>query len=136
MGRKLDRGFMRRVQGRAGELELSARLERNGRPALPVVEADQLAGVLDPLPAERGVDPLEQRPDAPLARVGDRGEAVAEKEHLLVLRADPELAGRLAPFFEPGGERVTRFDDVSVDDVASHKAFSPLRPASRRTAAR
>ena len=46
-----------------------------------------------------------------------------------MLRADPKRAGRLAPRFEPGGESIARFDNFTVDDVASHKAW---RPCGRR----
>ena len=38
----------------------------------------------------------------------------------LVLGADPERARRLASRLEPGYERVARFNNFTVDDVASH----------------
>ena len=45
-------GRMGVVERRAGEFELPARLERNGPAAVRVIEADQIAAVLDPVPAE------------------------------------------------------------------------------------
>src|SRR5208282_1021894 len=131
MAFELGRRLVRRVERGARQLELSARLERNGGALLVVVEADQMAGVLDPLPTESGVHPLEQRADAPFAHVRDGRQIGAVKEDLFVLRPDSKGAGALAPCFEPGGERVARFDDLPVDDVASHKAW---RPCGRRAA--
>jgi hypothetical protein len=49
----------------------------------------------------------------------------AIKCDFLVFRADPERARRLAPGFEPGNERVARFDNFTIDDVPSHKGAYP-----------
>ena len=51
----------------------------------------------------------------------------------LVFRADPERPRRLAPGFEPGDERVARFDNLTIDNVAGHKgAYPPAgEPANR-----
>ena len=54
----------------------------------------------------------------------------AIKWDLLVLRADPEWAGWFASRLEPGDERVARFDNFTIDDVASHKG---AYPRGRRT---
>ncbi len=48
----------------------------------------------------------------------------------LVFRADPERTGRLASRLEPGDERVARFNNFTIDDVASH---SGVHPTGRRT---
>ena len=69
-------------------------------------EADQMAGVLDPLPIEPGVHPFDERADAPFALVRNGRQPSAVEQDLFVLRSNPK--GPLAPRFEPGGERVAR----------------------------
>ena len=54
----------------------------------------------------------------------------AIERDLLVFRADPEWAVRFASRLEPGDERVARFDNFTIDDVASHKG---AYPRGRRT---
>ena len=125
MAIELRGGLVRRVERGAREFELPARLERNGGAALPVVKADQVAGIVDPLPAEPGVHPLEQRANARFAPISDGRQIGPAKQDLLMLGADAKGAGWLASCFEPGGERIARFDDCPFDDVASHEAGAP-----------
>ena len=99
-------------------------------PPFGVVEADQIAVVLDPLPAEPRAHALEQRADAPVAVVGHGRTIGAVERNLLVLGADPQRTGRLAARFEPGDQRVARFDNLTIDDVASHAG---AHPNGRRT---
>ena len=94
-----------------------------------VEKADEMAGVLDALPAEPGVHALEQRAEPRVRPRKEQATGRSIKQDLLVLGADAKGAGRLAPVFEPGGQRVARFDNFPVDDVASHKAW---RPCGRR----
>jgi hypothetical protein len=68
---------------------------------------------------------LEEGPNPPLAAIGDGSVICAIKWDLLVLRADPERARRLASGLKPGDERVARFDNFTIDDVASHKGAYP-----------
>ena len=82
------------------------------------------------LPAKMRAHALEQRPDAPLAVVGDGSTICAIERDLLVFRADPERACRLASGLKPGDERVARFDNLTIDDVPSHKG---AYPSGRRT---
>ncbi len=55
--------------------------------------------------------------------------AGAVEQDLLVLGADAQRLVVLASGFEPGGERVARFDNFPIDDIASH---SGLRPCGRQ----
>ena len=136
MAPKLGCGVVRGLERRARQFELAAGFERNRRAAICVIEADQMAAVLDALPAELGVHPFEQGANPAFALIGHRREAGAVKRDLLVLRADTKRTGRLASCFEPGRKRVARLNDFPVDDVASHKGDDPSRPARRRMAAR
>ena len=126
MAFKLGRCFVGRIERGARQFELSARLQRNRRRARRVIEADQTAGILEPLPAEFCVDLLEQSADPRFAFIEHGGAVGAIEQDLLVLGADPERAGGLASRLEPGGERVARFDNFPIDDVASHKGGRPL----------
>ena len=118
------------MQRRAGELELAAGLERDRPSALFVEKADEMAAVLDPLPAEAGVHALEQRADPPLPLVRDRRAGRPVEQDLLVLGANAQRRVMLASGFEPGRERVASFDNFPIDDVASHSA---IRPCGRRS---
>ena len=120
VARELVGRLVRRFERSAGKLELPAGLERDRRSRRPVVEADEAAAVLDPLPAEADVHAFEQRADPPLAFVRDGRGIGAVEQDLLVLRTDAERRVALASGLEPARERVTRFDDFPVDDVASH----------------
>src|SRR5271165_4066774 len=115
---------------RARKLELSPRLERNGAAALRVIEADQIASVLDPFPAKPVAHALEQRANSPFPVVKDGRTVGAIERYLLVLGADPKWTRRLAPCLEPGDERVARLDNLTIDDVASHAG---AHPSGRRT---
>jgi hypothetical protein len=72
-----------------------------------------------------GAHAFEERPDPSLAAIRDRRMIGAIKWDFLVFRADPERARRLAPGFEPGDERIARFDNFTIDDVPSHKGAYP-----------
>ena len=128
--REFDRRFVRGLERRAGELELAARLERDRRPALFVEEADQMAAVLDPLPAEAGVHAVEERPDSCVALIRDWRMPGSIEQDLLVFGSDAQRFVALATGLEPRRERVARFDNFPIDDVASH---SGLRPCGRRS---
>ena len=130
MAIKLVGGRVRVVERRAREFELSARLERNGAAAIRVIEADQIAAILDAVPAEPLAHAFEQRPNALVAAIGDGRMIGAVEGYLFVLRADPERARRLAPRFEPGDQGVARLDNLTIDDVASHAG---AHPSGRRT---
>ena len=91
MGVHLAAGLVDGLERRPGELELAARLERDGAEAGGVGEADDVAAILDPVPAEQALHQLEQAADATLALVG-HGAAIGFVEaELLVLGADAPL---------------------------------------------
>ena len=123
-------GRVRVVERRARKLKLPSRLERDGALAVGVIEADQVSVVLNAVPAKMGAHAFQQRPDPSLAPIRDGRMIGAIEWDLLVLRADPERARRLASRLEPGDERVTQFDDFTIDDVPSHKG---AYPRGRRT---
>src|SRR5690606_3548254 len=81
----LAAGLVQRGERRAGQLELAARLERDGAEADRVGEADDAAGVHDRLPAEKAGHEFEQAADAVLALIGNRAEILAIEAELLVL---------------------------------------------------
>ena len=123
-------GQVRVIERSAGELKLSSRLERDGALAVRVIEADQVAPVLDALPAEMAAHALQERPDSPFTPVRNGRMAPAIKGDLLVLRADPERARRFAPGLKPGDQRIAQLNNFTIDDVASH---SGAHPHGRRT---
>ena len=82
--------------------------------------------VLNALPAKVCAHAFEEHPDPSLAAIRDGRMIGAIEWDFLVFRADPERARRLAPGFEPGDERVARFDNFTIDDVPSHKGACPL----------
>ena len=123
------------VERRARQFELAARLERNGRRRLRVVEADQVAGVLDPLPAELGVHRLEQRADCPGRPHRGRATGRRDKRDLLVLRADPKGPDGLHPASNQAAS-ASRDSMISPSTTSRAINLAPLRPAIRRTAAR
>ncbi len=88
-----------RLQRRAGELELPARLQRDvGRAAL---QADQGLALEHVLPAI-ALEALHQGVDARLAVVGDRVERAGAEHELLVLGADAEPRRGLAALRQIG----------------------------------
>ena len=121
---------VRVFERRSRKFELPARLERNGALVFRVIEADQVAPVLDPFPAKPAEHPLEQRTNSSLPIVGDGRTVGAIEGYLLVLRADPIWTCRLAACLEPRDERVARLDNLTIDDVASHGG---AHPSGRRT---
>ena len=116
---------MRIIERRARKFERPSGLERDGALALSVVEANEVSVVLDALPAKMRLHPFEEGPNPPLAIIRDGSVICAIKWDLLVLSADPEWACRLASGLKPGDERVARFDNFTIDDVASHKGDHP-----------
>ena len=100
-------------------------------PPSGVVEADQLAVVLDRRPTEARLGPFEQRPYPALAVVGNRRAIGGVEGEFFVLDADTERFGRLAARRQPSHQFVAGFDDLSVDDVAGHSGFSRVKLAGR-----
>ena len=113
-------GLVHGLDRRARQLELAARLERDGAAAGDVEQADDVAVLDDRLPAEQVLHALEQRADARAALIGHRPVAVDREGELLVLGADAEFRLRLDARFEPRDEFVARFDRRHVDLVTSH----------------
>ena len=115
-------------------------VEALGAVVQPVLDGVCRLGVIGSMPAvpdgmdaERLLDvPMVTvvSPNPPLAAIRDGRMIRAIKRDFLVLRADPERACRLAPGLNPGDERVARFDNFTIDDVASHKG---VYPRGRRT---
>ena len=121
MRHQLRTGLMHIFDRRAGEFELSARLQRDGAAAGDVEHADDVLALHDRLPAEDIVQAFQQRADRALALIR-HGTIVRDGEgELLVLGAGPELCLRLAACFEPGDEFVARLDRRHIDLVTSHK---------------
>ena len=83
-------GLVQIGERRAGELELPARLEADDAAfrAIETPERDDVALLLDAVPAEAAVDALEQRADATLAVIRDGRVAAPVEAELLVLGAD------------------------------------------------
>jgi hypothetical protein len=116
----LAAGLVDRLERCAGEFELPAWLERDRAEAGRVGQSDDVALVLDAVPAEEPLHQLEELPDATLALVG-HGAAIGFVEaELFMLGADAPCALRLGA----GGERldqlVARFDRRRVGNVAGH----------------
>jgi hypothetical protein len=89
----------------AGELELTARLERDARAVL--LEGDDVGALGDARPAVDVCDPLEQGADAASGLEGHGVVAVLGDADLLVLRADaPPLRGLL-----PAAQKVDHLVD-------------------------
>src|SRR5689334_5921153 len=91
-------GLVQRLERRARELELAARLERDGA-ALAVGEADEIAGIAHRRPAE-ALQPLEQRADAGAAVIRCRLVVAQAKNEFFVLGADAPMRRRLAARLE------------------------------------
>ena len=111
---------------------------RTGRPApaksrappIGVVEADQIARRRrSRSQPSRSLHALEQRANAALAPIGHRRQVRAVEGNLLVFGADPKRRGRLAAGLQPGDERVARFHEFGVNDIAGHEGDDPGRRA-------
>ena len=113
MRHQLGGGLMHVVVGRARQLELAARLQRDGAAAGHVEHADDVVALHDRLPAEQLMHAIEQGVDAALAGIRYRPMIGDGEGELLVLGADAELCLRLAACFEPGDEFVARLDRAS-----------------------
>ena len=94
----LAAGLVDRLERRAGQLELAAGLQRDVAALLG--ERDQPARSRAPAPSRSGRQPVEQRPDAVRAVIGQRAQVVAGEAELLVLGADPPRRARLAALLE------------------------------------
>ena len=96
-------------QGRAGQLELAARLERNGLGRLGprrAAQRDDVVAFGDRLPAEAGDHLLHQRADAVRAVVGDG--AVVGRCGTRISRARCRSASALSAFRRPRSRRQAR----------------------------
>ena len=119
---------------RAGQFELAARLERNRGAADRVEQADELAVVLDRLPAQALAHALQQRANPARAFIGNGRQIRFVERNFLVFRADAKRVGGLAAGFQPGDQIVTGLNDFGVDDVAGHARFRRDGPRERRGA--
>jgi hypothetical protein len=105
---KLVAGLVDGSKRGAGELELTARLERDARAVL--LEGDDVGALADARPAVDVGDPLEQGTDAASGLEGHGVVAVPVDADLLVLGADaPPLLG-LFPVAQEVDHRVDRLD--------------------------
>ena len=96
----LAAGLMDRLQRRAGQLQLTGRLQRDR--SLVARQGDRVFALAGDLPAVAGGEGFQQQLDAALALEGGSAQVVGAKAELLVLGADqPSLARLLA-----GGEVV------------------------------
>ncbi len=116
----LEFGVMHALERRARKLELSARLDRDRRPAFGIIKPDRQVAVADRRPAERSLQALDQRANAAVF-VMDRRVGRLMEPDLLVLRPDLEARGRaLGAGLEPLDELSTRRDRRGVVCVAGH----------------
>ena len=104
---------------RAGELELAARLDRD-RAAFLRRQTDDVAGIEDRLPAGLATDAFQQRPDAAVARIGNRFAGLGVEGDLLVLGADREGFARLLAGREPVDQFDARGERCRIGHVARH----------------
>ena len=120
MRHQLAAGLMDRLDRRAGQLELPARLQRDRPAPGHVGEADDVRPVHDRFPAEQMLHADEQCADRALPIIGHGIVPPGGEGELLVLGADPELRLRLRPLLEPCDEFVARFDRRQVHNVTGH----------------
>ena len=123
VGGELAFGLVHVVEGRAGKLELPARLQRHRPAGLFVEQADERALVLDGLPPGQFAHALEDRADAaapPAPLVGHGREVIDVEGEFLVLGAQLEDGIALAALFEPADEFVARGNRCRIGDVARH----------------
>ena len=122
-------GLVNIVQRRAGKLELSARFQRNGAALDRVVQPDQRAAVLDPLPARLTGHSLQKGANAALPRgsataIGNRTQVILVKKNFFVLGAKAEFRRGFAAALQPGRKFPARADGCAVRDVARHSMDS------------
>src|SRR5690606_28481074 len=95
-------------------------------------ETDDMAGILDRVPAENALHAFQKRPDAAIAAVRYGAVPVDIKGDLLVLGADAPLLLRLAAFGDVGDQLVKRFDGPEIGGIACHqKSFRPSGQSMR-----
>ena len=109
-------GLVDGLERRAGEFELAARLEADGAAdgAVRAGERDDVAVLEHGLPAIAIVVGLEQRADAVIALVRDRGVVLDVEAELFVLGADAPIRFRLRSRLEISDELVARLDDGAL----------------------
>src|SRR4051812_16614445 len=130
MRHQLAGSLMDRLHRSAGELELTARLERDCAAAGHVRKADNVRPIHDRLPAEQMLHTDQQRADRALALIGHRIAPARGEGELLMLGADAELRLRLVALLEPGDQFVARFDGLQVNDITSHLGIPAERGAT------
>ncbi len=123
MGLKLGLRLVKRLQRRAGQFELSARLQRDRPAAIRPGQADDMAGIDDRLPAEPLLHALQQGTDATGAGaplIGDGSEIALIEREFLVLGADPEGRGLFLAVGDPRNQFGLGIDRGRIGHVASH----------------
>ena len=125
-------GLVQRLDRRAGQFELAARLDRDCAHTMLFAKADDVLAIHDRLPAEFGLHALQQRRDAGFPIVGNRAVVGAEEGELLVLGADPELLLRLRPCVHIGRHVIEGAERGLVGRVTGHESYL----AGRRRRAR
>ncbi len=122
MREQLRRGLMDTLDRRAGQFELSARLERDRAAAGDVEHADDVVALHDRLPAEQAVHAVQERADRPPALVRNGTPVIDREGEFLVLGAGPKLRFRLASRLEPRDQFVAGLERRHVDLVTRHEA--------------
>ena len=130
-------GLVHGLHRRAGQFELSARLQRDRAAAGNVIEADDVAALHDRLPAEQELHAVEQRADAARAFIRHGMVALQRERRLLVLGADAEFGRRLHAGRQPRHQFVARLQRRHIDLVTRHtnsggRAIRPNAPCGRR----
>src|SRR3954453_20287867 len=98
MSVRLAAGLVPRLQRRAAQLELAARLQADIAALLG--ERDRLVVLQHRRPAEPLGQPLQKRADAARSGVGERSQVVLGEAELLVLGADAPSRPRLAALLQ------------------------------------
>ena len=98
MRHQFARGLVHGFELGAGQLELTARLQRNRAAAGDVEQADDIVALHDRLPAEQVLHAFKQRADAAAPLIGHRLVVIEREREFLVLGADAEMRFRLGAF--------------------------------------
>src|SRR5665811_673019 len=108
--------LVNRLQRRAGEFELAARLQadRAADGAIGAGQRDDVAVLADGVPAIAIVVGFEQRLDAAVAPIGHRRVVLDVETELLVLGADAPFVFGLRPGLQIGDEFIPRLDDGAL----------------------
>jgi hypothetical protein len=125
-------GVVQRLEGRARELELPARLKRN-RPAASLVgKADGVIVLDDRRPAGARLHAVQEGPNAPAAVIGHGGGIGFVERDLLVFGAEPPGLARLLAGGDPFHELRPRTNRGRIGYVPRHA--SPHQKARSRRA--